>query len=384
MRNIVLSAIALFLAVSARSQITLNSGSYPVSVIGTDSLKVTMAASTFPSFAAATNGSWDLSTVTDSMPVLYAYRVPTTSYEFADSNFYSLSTYGYQGNVQSSVVSSGLLEYGINIQEADYSLTAATLGSTDSLIIPAQDTIYSSPRVKLAFPAIYLSNWKSDYHFNLHIIISVALISLIDSPGVVTSYVTEKDSVIGWGKMRVKTLAGTPSGWFNVLQVKTIKRTVDSFFISGIPASVTLLSHLGLTQGQVTTSYDQNYYRQEEITPFANVQFTDSTYTTPSKITTHVQRTADLDVATTGAGGDVTICPNPVGGGEVTVSLPAMGGTWSYEVLTVNGRILSAEALNVAGTHAKIILPSIPAGICYIRFSNNGKEIAVKPINIVK
>ncbi len=384
MRKSILSIAVLLLAASTHAQITLTSGSYPATLTGTDSLKVTTAASAFPSFAAAANGMWDLTDVTDSTPVLYVYRVPTTTYQFADSNFYSLSTYSYQGNVQSSNVASGLLEYGVNVQQMGYSLAAVTFGPTDSLIIPAQDTIYSSPRTKIGFPATYHSSWSSNYHFNFHFIISVALVPLSHAPGVVSSYVTEQDSVIGWGQMRVKTLAGTASSWFNVLQVQTKTSTVDSFFVNGAPASATVLGGLGVTQGQVTTTYEQNYYRPEEVTAFANVQFTDSTYSTPTKATTHTQRTIDLGVAEASAVATVGIYPNPVSGGEVTVTLPAIGGTWSYELMDVSGKVLAANALSVTGNQAHVVLPSVASGTCYVRLNNNGKEIAVKAITIAK
>ena len=385
MKKLILPVVSLLLDANANAQITLNSSSYPTSVFGTDSLKVTVAASTFPSFAAAANGSWDLSAVTDSTPVLYAYRVPTTTYQFADSNFYSLSTYIYQASVQSSIVSSGLLEYGVNVRDTGYSLTAVTFGASDSLIIPAQSTLYSSPRTKIAVPATYHSSWASTYNFDFDFVLSVAIAGLADSPGVVRAYTTEKDSVIGWGKMRVKTIAGTPSSWFDVLQVQTKTTTVDSFFIGGAPASGTLLSALGVTQGQVTTTYEQNYYRPEEVTAFANVQFTDSTYTTPTQATTHTQRTVNLGVAEAGAGAGVTIYPNPVNGGEVTITLPAMAGTWSYELIDMSGKTVAAEALTVSGNVAHLQIPaSVAPGICYIRMSNNGKQIAVRAIDIVK
>ncbi len=385
MKKLILPVAALLLAANAHAQITLSSSSYPVSMIGTDSLKVTTAASTFPSFAAAANGSWDLSTVTDSTPVLYVYRVPTTTYQFADSNFYSLSTYGYQGNVQSSIVSAGLLEYGVNIPDTGYSLATVTLGTNDSLIIPAQHILYSSPLTKIAFPATYHSSWAATYNSNFNFVLSVAAAGLADSAGVVRTYTTEKDSVIGWGKMRVKTLAGTPSSWFDVLQVQTRTTSVDSFFIGGNLASSVLLGYLGLAQGQTTTTYEQNYYRAEEVTAFANVQFSDSTYTTPTSAKTHTQRTVSLGVAEAGTGAGVSIYPNPVSGGEVTITLPAIGGTWSYELMDVSGKTLAAEALPVTGNQAKVTLPtSVAPGICYIRLSNNGKQVAVKAIDVIK
>ena len=71
MKKSILFCAGLLLAFGGHAQITLISSGYPSSLIGTDTLKVTTAASAFPSLIHATSGSWDLSAVTDSTPVLY-------------------------------------------------------------------------------------------------------------------------------------------------------------------------------------------------------------------------------------------------------------------------------------------------------------------------
>ncbi len=385
MKQALLTTIALALAVNTNAQITLNSGSYPASLTGTDSLKATVAASAFPSFTAMANGTWDLSSVTDSTAVLYAYRVPSSSYQFADSNFYSFSTYAYQGNVQSANTSTGLMEYGIDVQLAAYSLTAVTSGPSDSIVIPVQSTLYSAPKTKIAFPATNLSTWMSVYHFDFNFVISVAFAALTSAPGVVRTYTKEQDTVIGWGKMRVKNLVGGASNWYDVLQVKTVTSSVDSFFISGVPASPTLLSALGLTQAQVTKTYEQNYYRTMEVTPFANVQFSDSTYATPTKATTHAQRLVNVGVDELNNQLSVSVYPNPVTANKVTITLPAISGSWSYELVNLNGQVVTNGSLAVVGTEATIAIPAYVAnGTYYIRLNNNGNQYSVKAIEIAK
>ena len=383
MKKTLLAVVAVAFAANVNAQITLNSGSYPSSVIGTDSLKATTAATVFPSLVAMPNGSWDLSTVTDSTPVLYVYRVPATSYQFADSNFYSFSTYAYQGNVQSAITSTALLEYGINVQQAAYSLP--TGGSADSIIFPTQNIPYSGPRKKIAFPATYETAWSSVYNFDFIFDISVALASLSHAPGIVRTYISETDSVTGWGKMRVKDITGGASDWFSVLQVKTVTTSVDSFFINSLPASPTLLSVLGLTQGQITKTYEQNYYRPMEVTAFANVQFSDSTYSTPTKATTHTQRLANTGLLSMGNAQAVSVYPNPAVGSTVFVELPAIGGTWSYELINMNGQVMANGILQMTGTRGNITLPpSFSPGVYAIRLSIDGKQYCVKPIAVTR
>ena len=386
MKNALLAMFALALAANTDAQIVLNTGSYPASLLGTDSLKVTTATSAFPSFDAMANGTWDLTIVTDTTPVYYAYRVPSATYQFADSNLYNFSNYSYQGNVQSSNTSTGLLEHGVSIMQSGYILPAG--GPTDSFIFLEQNAIYSSPKIKIAFPATNLIDWASVYRFDLNFEVSVAIASLTHAPGSVRTYITETDSVIGWGKMRVKNLTGGASNWYDILQVKTSKTKIDSFSLQGSfanPLLPTILSALGLIQGQVTKTYEQNYYRTMEVTPFANVQFTDSTYTTPKKVTTHTQRLVDVGVDNTQNEQSVSVYPNPLNGGQVTITLPASAGVWSYEMVNMHGQVLANGALSLNGTHTDITIPaSVATGHYYIKVNNNGKLYCVKAIEVVR
>jgi len=387
MKNtLLILAGALVFSSSVSAQINLTTSGYPASLIGTDSLKMTTVASSFPTLSAMTNATWDLSTVSDSTPVFYAYRVPTTTYQFADSNTYAFGAYIYKGNVQTSNTSTGILQYNIKVQPVNYSLTSLTSGPTDSLYIPAQqDTFKNEERIKIGFPATYHSSWSSVYVTNFSYEISVALASLSHAPGITTTYTTEKDSVIGWGKMRVKDATGNPSLYFNVLQVQTIIMATDSFFINGLPAAATLLTALGLTQGQKDTTYQQNYYRMEEVTPLAQVTFKDAAFTQPTSATTHVQRLMASGVPNIPIKAIVKVYPNPVTAQLVNVTLPASGGAWSYELIDINGKTVQNGALQPTGNEAQVILPfSLIDGIYYLKIDNDGKQVSTTPVELAR
>ncbi len=366
------------------AQITLNSSDYPASVIGTDSLKVTSFTSTFPSMAAAAGGMWDLSAASDTTPNYFVYRVPSPTYQFADSNYYNFAGYAYQGNVQSTILSTAILEYGTSVQRVGYSLTALTGGSTDSVIINNQDVAYSSPRKKIAFPTAYLSIWGTIYEYDFSYEISASVLSLTHALGVVKNHIVEKDTVIGWGKMRVKDAGGSPSLYFDVLQVKAITTTTDSFFINGLPASGALLTLLNVSQGQKTTTYEQNYYRVGEVTPLANVQFRDSTFTTPYKATTHVQRLTTNAISGLSDERAIKIYPNPVSDGSVSVELPSGVGSWVYELTDISGRKTQAGNLLAKGTKGIFDLQAAtPPGTYYLKLSD-GRQIFTKQLQIAK
>jgi len=376
----------LFLHTSLSAQITLNSGSYPASVIGTDSLKVTTAATAFPSLTAMDSGMWDMSVVTDSTPVLFAYRVSPDSsvYQFADSNLYNFGSFGYQGNLQSSITSSGLMEYGIRVPKTGYSLTSLTAGPIDSFIINAQYILYTAPRTIVAFPATIGSSWTSNYHADLDFKFTYVAGGYTDAPGITRRYTTEKDSVTGWGLMRIKNASGAPSQYEEVLQVETVITHTDSFFLNGLLFPGALLTFFNITEGEKDTSYQQNYYRTQEVTPFAQVSFHDAAYTQPYTATTHVQRLVfPSAVAAIAKESDVKVYPNPVEGSNIFIELPAISGPWSYALMDINGRKMAKGLLQVNGNNSQIEKPeSMIPGTYYLELDNNGKPFCVKEINV--
>ena len=377
MKKIILLFAGLVLAFASGAQITLVSTAYPTSLIGTDTLKVTTAASAFPSLAVATNGSWDMSTVTDSSAILYAYRVnpDTVACQFSDSNMYSFSTYTYQGNVQSSLLTGGLMEYGVDVQAATFTITGG------SITVPAQHTLFTSARTVIKLPATMSSSWSSVYESDFDYLLTFAPIYTA-APGIVKSYITEKDTVAGWGQMRVKDLAGMPSAWFPVLQVQSRVITVDSFMLNGTPAPALVLSSLGVTQGQADTAYAENYYRTGEVTAFANVSFTDGTYSTPAQATTHTQRLGTTGITNVLNNAAVNIYPNPVSNGIISIDLPAMTGEWTYQLMDINGKTVTAGPLQASSNHAQLSLPTTAPGIYCIRLLNNDQQVCVKTIEI--
>ena len=386
MKNILRSLFVLLCASTAlHAQIILNSTGY-TSVLGTDSLKVTDSASAFPPLAAMANGTWDMSVVTDSVPVHFLYKVAAGSYSYADSAIYNFGGFGYQGNVNTSITSSGILEHGVDIQRVAYSIAALTFSPTDSFIILGQNMLYTAPRTKIALPATYHSSWSSAYSSDLDFQLSFLSATYNHAPGIVRQYTTEKDSVIGWGRMRVKEEDGTPSPYQYVLQVQTMIIHTDSFFLNGSVFSTALLTFFHLAEGQKDTTYEQNYYRPAEVTALAQIDFNDSAYTQPYTATTHVQRLRDAtSVASIFNNNTVKLYPNPTANGSITLQLPSMPGAWSYEVIDINGSNVGSGSISANGGVAPVILPpSLSAGIYYIKVSNNGAQVSVLPLEIAR
>ena len=389
MNKIAGAVLGLLLIVSgASAQITLTQSSYPTSVLGTDSLKMTVYSSAFPPLNAMTAGLWDLSTVIDSTPLFYILHVPDVTYQYGDScNKYIAERFNYQGNTQCSVDIAGILEYGINIKRDSIDLLSLTGGSTDTLIINAQNMAYSAPRTKVAFPATYNTKWSSVYSSDLAIDLSVASLGYSHAPGFIRRYTTQQDTVIGWGKMRVKDAVGVPSDSFNVLQVQTTITTVDSFFLNGLPFSNLLLLTLILNQGATDTIYQQNYYQPQEIVPLAEVTFTDATYAQPKSAVTHVKHMIGTTaIADQRSGKRYSVYPNPVSGNVLFVDLPndTKDGL-SYVLIDAAGKAITQGKRNASGSHAALTLPATTApGTYYLRLKGENGINEILPVDVIK
>ncbi|MES2701881.1 MAG: T9SS type A sorting domain-containing protein [Bacteroidota bacterium] len=377
-----LLVILLVISPGAYAQVTLTQTDYPASVIGTDNLKKTTYNSSFPSFAPIAGTAIDMSTVTDSTTDFFAYRIASSSHQYADSNEYHFSSFTYKGNVQTNITTSGLRHYGSNIAPVTYSLFPITTGPTDSLYILAQTSLYSSSQVRLAFPATYNTSWSSTFSADLNYELSVAAYALSHAPGTVRRYTAERDSVIGWGKLRVKDAWGAPGDYLNVLQVRATTITTDSFFLNGSPMPLILLTLLNLQQGVKDTIYEQNFYRPQEVTPLANVVFHDPDNMQPYRATYHTQRlvAVGVDEVTPSAG---LAFPNPVTGGSISMLLPG-NSVYQYSLISADGSIAATGSVHAANGRASLELPERTRAGIYILNISSSECTRRFIINVVK
>ena len=112
----------LLCCVQLSAQITIYNTSFPFGVPGNDSLMVTTYNSTIPLLSPAVGAMWDLSTVTDSAPVFFQYRIPEPVYTFADSDQFNLFGFGYQGNVEQTITVGSFSAQGILTSGGKYTL----------------------------------------------------------------------------------------------------------------------------------------------------------------------------------------------------------------------------------------------------------------------
>lgn len=384
MRYLLPLLILLCMPCSIYAQVTLNQSDYPATLSETDTLKRTTAASAFPALSLTTSGVWDMSTITDSTAAILNYRKFTVPYNYIDSfTEFRFIGFAYQGNFKTIVSSPSISESGIITQDTSYGIATITSVLADSLFFPAQNITYSSGRKKVVFPAGYGSSWSSNYVSDFNFGLNYAFYSYHHTPGIVRSYVAESDSVTGWGKMRVPDIAGSPSPYWDVVQISSRIIRRDSFMLNDSAMPGAVLTGFGLYQGRPDTTYEQNYYRKGEYTPLARVAFHDAAFTQPYKAITHAQRLARLSVLNEQVQGDIRAYPNPLSGNSLTIIAPKASTLICYKLFNLSGVVVTEGQANLHDASGQINLPqNLNSGVYLLQINQDGKAISALEIQV--
>jgi len=393
-----LSASVTFARVSPDSVITAANAKSHTPLIGTDYLvKVDVGASSFPSFAAGTNVLWNLSALVydNSVHPVVTRFLPDFPYNYADSEHHDFGNLHYYSKGQTLYVTQGLISSAEGIDSQALRITKSGLApdnNEDTIIFRAEASLYNSSYKKLPFPLVYGTAWNSDFTYSQDYTLTDTARHYKNSPGKVIIHKTESDKAQGWGLMKIKEPSGTTSSYAEVVQVKTITYERDSFTFGATTMPDTLLTLLGLPQGNEIRTYSLNFYRVGRITPLLKLNYADSNLTTlVSAYVDTLNYVPDsvrpASVAFTSIGKDITVYPNPVANHTVNIDVPqAINGNWSYDVIGISGQVLATGNLQISGgqTHTQVVLPAAVApGSYYLHIRNEGAPVCIKTITLV-
>ncbi len=379
-------SLGVLVAASANAQITLSQSSFAsASMRGADTILTTASNPVYPALTADAGSNLDFTTTTSSNNRTYLYRVAGTgSNQWADSMVLNFSGFNYNAKLESTLSSSGYFMNGEHIDRVAYSLGALDFVPTDTLAINGQDISFSAPRTRIAFPATNQSTWSSTYKFDFGFTLTFTPLGLTNAAGVVRAYVSAKDTVIGYGKVRVQDKNGNGSAYMDVLQIDEYTTTVDSFFINGSLASPTLLGLFHLSQGQATRTKEQFYFRAGELTPLVDVTFDSSN--TPTSAKTQSARVAETFIPETQLTRTINVYPNPVTNHTIMISgAPANYGKWSYEVENTIGQVVSKGALQLSGSQSGTAInlnSNIAPGTYFLHLYNDAAQQTVRTITV--
>lgn len=342
---------------------------------------------------------WDYSTYFGDNPSTTTYfeEVDTFFTNFGVDNYTSgfkslTSQLGYDIYNELDFNNEGVNDIGVYIEKQVYSLQNFTGNPADNITFPLQGYVVNTPRRIMKFPMAINSSWSSETQRSNDFTLKIAAFGLNDVPSNQVYYTIRKDTIIGWGKLRVYTPQG-PSIAYDVLVDKVLQYNVDSFYVGGAPAPFALTNAFGIKQGQITDEIRQyNFFRPGTFANLMRINYgTDTSYT---KVQSSFVNTDNIsiDISSTDNEYEMTyttvLFSNPVLGNTINLMITNIDiGNIDYELRDINGKMLQMQK-NIAlqGNMLSIdIETQLATGTYFLQIiDKNNRHIATEKVSIIR
>jgi hypothetical protein len=194
------------------------------------------------------------------IPYFPANRFATPPAALADATFSSPLTLGFQIFTWQAldftkIDATGLRSIGYAYNQAAFDISPFTGGLRDSLIFPASvNRVVSDAR--FFFPMSIGANGNYQSNDTTRFLLTVGAFGLNRTAGMRVFTRIHRDSIVGWGTLRMRNPSGGNAINVAVLLKKSFTSSRDSFFLGSAPAPVALLQVFGLTQGATNRTTD--------------------------------------------------------------------------------------------------------------------------------
>lgn len=388
-KNFYLTIIGLLTFATTNAQITITAT--PVSSANyIDTFGEPSNLADFRVFAdAKTNAKWDFTIAQYPDNGFYSNRTHIPTPNYPNSKFNQSISYIFAGGLRYDltqhfdITNNSIVAIGEEVvTEQVLSIAAATGNANDELVFPVQDVKYSQPQLERQFPVTLGSHFTSTRVQETKFNITVTAYGLNNAPGIRKTVRTVKDTVIGWGTVKIKG-AFYKRIYDNVpvLQVRRTITATDSFFLNGSPAPQALLDAFGLKQGKPENFYAINFIKQDELDELIYIYFDRSPFQTVNEVEIQENRleqyvvTGLTDLSVQNA---INVYPNPIVDNSITVDLPTnQSGDYTYSLKDIFGRNIADGAINTN----IINLPSgLAKGNYILTISNNNAVVSINKV----
>lgn len=375
MNKTTLLLTSMGLTILASAQITLDQNNMPHSANHSDIRATNTTAIAIPAHGA--NLMYDYSTLSnadvDTIPYIDATRTGFETYTRFNYGSTMLAQLQLFSEYYTHKLTDGIARVGAYKLPETFNISTISGGPNDELVFPGGSSIFVNPSYQVKFPSTYGTTWTASFKYQTDFALSVAAFGLTNAPGQQRQYVSQVDSVVGWGQLRVPTTSGV-SIYYDVLLMKQQLTFIDSVFLNGSPAPAPLLSAFGLAQGQTGASNSYVFYAAGFERPLLIIgmsndwQTAERSFHTANGLATFGLN--EMDNFT-----KATVYPNPTAAGS-TVYFDALpnGNTTDLWVFDVYGKVVHRESLSSNGaTNMQWQVPAnYKAGIYMYQLWENG------------
>jgi hypothetical protein len=388
-KKIYSTVIGLFALAAVNAQITITAP--PLSIVSQiDTFAEPTNKTDFKPYATpATNAHWDftIAKYPNVQRITLRNNIPTVNYPNAKYSNSAAVVFagglGYLTRQYFDFTSNSIICLGEETEaEQVIPLDMITGGANDELVFPKQNIEYSEPDIQRVFPTTLGTSFTCTRVQEIKFNLTIDAYSFNKIPGSRKTYWVVKDSVVGWGTLKIKGIS-TKAIYDNipVLQTRRHITQVDSFFLGGNLAPGALLSGFGLSQGHFLEYYYVDFITQDELDELVRIDFKDSPYQTIDVVEIQQNR---LEKYATGVEkislqNAINAYPNPIADNKITIELPAnSNANWAISLTDIYGRLVFESPIGIDG---EVNLPeNIAEGNYILSVLNNGSIISINKV----
>ncbi len=371
------------LSIFAFGQVTITLNNFPREATFIDSVysAINPQSQALPSEGA--NQQWDYSNIGATNLLQIEYTDASSNVNFPDAFSRRNITLTFQGLLiegfeYDAIEANRWGSLGKHTSEVGYSISNVSGGVNDSIVFIENIDVYSGSTSSLEFPATYQSDWTGTRYETTPFELTVAAFSLQNAPAERVRAVTDARDIVGYGKLKIPDDTGNPSVELDVLLIKSVVTTVDSFFLMGSPAPTQLLDGFQLTQGNTFTSAAYLFYMPDYGNPLLRVGI-DATGTIPTGVSYRpdAARIVTTSVSEMSFANTLAVYPNPVNAGQsIMINFNTMVENAKISLTDITGRTIQRNSINTPKEFIKFDIPALGSGVYILNVSaQNGALI---------
>lgn len=273
---------------------------------------------------------------------------------------------------------SGYVVLGRKAEEVRVPTQSITGGPNDTITFLANTNIYEEPVNYFRLPLNYQGASGSDITLTVDFEVTVAAFGLDRTPAKQISYISHRDTVMGYGTLILPHPDGEGTVSMEVLMVRDNRVSIDSFFLAGQPAPQLMLDALSLTQGSVVrrTSYD--FYGKGLPRSALSMSFDESGTPLRVSISDYIR---NLVTSTSKVAADLLptkVFPNPTTGSFQVAFEKSDARDWSFDLYNPLGQLTLQQRIGGSSgpAEATLHLDNRPPGM-YHFLLRNGEGMVV-------